>query len=872
MGERKTGLDMLLAALGRHVGDIVQTLFPRHVHTTTGFLVSVDSEGVRQLAINHDGTWRAEAREGNAQPGDLLDLIQLRRGGAFQDALTWACQYLGLPELRREVLPPRTVAGRDVGYAERRGLAVSQRRLSQHSSAMASLQGPGWGLRVETIQHFRLGLGSSFNRISGQARYRDCLTYPQFDSLGHPRSRFLRQLLEGISTVADPRRGAWAGGVTSTYWVTPAGSRRDLLVCEDVADGWRIWQALQGTPVADRLCIVASTQGRSIPAEWRWPAFWATWANITVAARLIGEAGRWGRELGELAAREVKWLRSPDGSDPGWSTYFQLHSSADFIGLLQEAPAIPVELSVVESQAVPLKAGLHHVTPVDLSRAFVNGYLYYPFRALEVEQQAGQSWQRWRTLVLRSDGRVCRASVRPAAPGTPREDRVLALDDGTVLLRLPVAQPQWSTFTTDAITRFVAARAARQSALTMTPGEMLDVLGQHLRSQVRLSHEHDYALLAYVAVTSYVQAVFDAVPLVLVVGPAGSGKSQLGAALAQVSCNAVVLNGQTSAASVARVVDSVSGLAVIDDLEGIGAKTRNKGEFSDLIQQLKVSYKQATARKAWTNTRTMQIEELNLYGIKVINNTQGADPVLETRMLRIVTRRMDRQALDSEPRPPAVDGQTLQNLRSNLHIWAMEQAQSISQRYRQGYASSSERHEEISAPLRLLAKLMEHSVSATQLDLALTAQTRQPTVVERPAELLKAAVTALIRQGYWEFVTMPHLALEMQRQTGDGSPTSPHPEWQKSRWIGRQLRRALMVDPAAREHRPRLWGRQVRQYALSETFVQTVEQEQTRAGHPLPEVARHPLAFCEGIECGSCSYREICDLKPLKQAVLRDHR
>ena len=81
----------------------------------------------------------------------------------------------------------------------------------------------------------------------------------------------------------------------------------------------------------------------------------------------------------------------------------------------------------------------HPVAPVDVGGAYSNGYLYYPYRLKRVAVEEGVELSRYETRVLRSDGVSLGYGYKPAPRGTPAEDRVLALEDGTDVTRAPVA-------------------------------------------------------------------------------------------------------------------------------------------------------------------------------------------------------------------------------------------------------------------------------------------------------------------------------------------------------------------------------------------------------------------------------------------------
>lgn len=255
--------------------------------------------------------------------------------------------------------------------------------------------------------------------------------------------------------------------------------------------------------------------------------------------------------------------------------------------------------------------------------------------------------QRYRTLVLRSDGVVCSFCYLSSPRGTPRQNRVLALSDGTLLSRAPVVDETRSTYSLPAITRFREARTAGKGAMTLTRQELLEGVHGHLQGSVVLAHKEDYALLAFLVLTSYAQAIFDAVPLVQVVGPGGA---DLGRTLAQVGCNACLVNGQTSTATCVRALDRLGGMAVIDDLEGIGRRS-GKGEFNEFVRLLSASTRKDSASNIWTDPETMRMEKLDFYGVKVLINHSGTNGFPLTPRLRFTPVRLPTKLWVSPPLP-----------------------------------------------------------------------------------------------------------------------------------------------------------------------------------------------------------------------------
>lgn len=160
-----------------------------------------------------------------------------------------------------------------------------------------------------------------------------------------------------------------------------------------------------------------------------------------------------------------------------------------------------------------------------------------------------------------------------------------------------------------------------------------------LKNSVWLPYRHDYDLLTLFVPVTFAQAVFESVPLVLVTGPPASGKSSLGRAMTKICANAVTV-GQISAAAIARLSDETKGFVVFDDLEAIGRrKGRNAGNFSELVQSLKLSYNKQTSWKDYTDVSLgMAPKRLNFFGVKMINNTSGTDRILGSRLLKIYMR------------------------------------------------------------------------------------------------------------------------------------------------------------------------------------------------------------------------------------------
>jgi hypothetical protein len=198
-----------------------------------------------------------------------------------------------------------------------------------------------------------------------------------------------------------------------------------------------------------------------------------------------------------------------------------------------------------------------------------------------------------------------------------------------------VESPTWSW---ESVQAFCSNKSKTRS-LGAIPGD----IRAFLRKSVWLPFRHDYDLLTLLIPVTFAQSVFKSVPLALVTGPPGSGKSALGKAVGQTCANAATV-GQISAAAIARLIDETKGFVVFDDLEAIGKrKGCDAASFSELVQSLKLSYNKDTSWKARADMSSSgSVKRLNFYGVKMINNTACADHILGSRLLKIYIQKMPR--------------------------------------------------------------------------------------------------------------------------------------------------------------------------------------------------------------------------------------
>jgi hypothetical protein len=470
-----------------------------------------------------------------------------------------------------------------------------------------------------------------------------------------------------------------------------------------------------------------------------------------------------------------------------WVEYFLSGGTAvSFIELQKTAPVLscpaPRDAGSLE------QVGDFAVKPANINGAFVNGYLYYPFtverREMEKTERGGGDATRrvvtsYVTKVVRSDGAVLDVTKLASPRGTPRERQVLALTDGTRIEKEPQIS-HYATWQLESIQSFIRALQGNRLAPHRPLNELLVELVGHLRRSVWLPYENDYVVLALYAAMSFVYQVFDAIPLLMIRGEKGTGKSELGDAIAKVSCNATVI-GQGSAAGVIRLLNEARGLVVLDDLESVG-RAMEMTSFGDINQMLKLSYKKGTGRKAITD-KSGKTTVFDFYGPKIINNTRGVDPILGSRMLHVQTRRIpDAARLDAPLTGSEAD--ELAQLRDELHTWGMANAKLVYEHYMCLADHKGGRQHEIVAPLRAIARVSGEENIQASLEEAVERQFARRRKIENPVDLIKEAIDNCIRRGRpssfqppslrSNYVSCPKKTPHFYRRTGIPSGSGPN--------------------------------------------------------------------------------------------------
>lgn len=759
-------------------------------------------------------------------------------------------------------------------------LARSKSKLFRNSAAVSWLC-KILGLSKATIERFHLGIAESFNLQDGRV-CSDALAIPVIGCDGRPKKRRIHYNIPGVTI--NPKSDAdWGWGAPLVYYSGDVAEKERLFICDEIRDLWRLVQiALSADALADVL-FVTCTHGSIIPEEFNRSDFWSQFEKVYFGHAPDETGNRVAENLRKICFADVRRVHfSEDSAD--WTTFFSSSDTAErLVKMLDEAK--PMSCGKLSSASSPAEQALGEfaIEPVNCNGAYVSDYMYYPYRVekREIERVTHRDGSvtesvvaSYHTKVVRSDGAVLDIGYLPAPRGTPTSERVLALSDGTRIEQTP--RPNlYATWHLDSITDFIRRVSKGEKAPHRPLREILNDLESHFRRSVWLPFEEDYAVLALYTALSFVYNVFEAVPLLMVCGPKGTGKTDLGSAIEAVAFNAKTL-GQGTAASAVRMLHESRGLIIWDDLEGIAAR-RETEAFSDVHQMLKLSYKKKTSKKAITG-RNGQTTMFDFYGPKVINNTQGVDSILGSRMVTVQTKKL----------PPEMRGkwdlagselEFTFALRNELHVWGMCAAAEIDERYRRLLPENrGDRKDEILIPLRAIAELSGDGQLIERLEQARQREDTAQTVPVEPVDLLEDALKICIAEGYMDEVALPHVQLQIAIAVAlsrGRAITTQIPFWMQAQWIGNSMDSYGFKERAVRVRRARLHGKETRIYKLREQFVESIIDELSPAdGMTTTPKPRNPFDFCVKIFCSECPFISVCEetvpgLKAAKTKRLR---
>lgn len=792
--------------------------------------------------------------------------------------------------VQRRMLPPAadggvgpTISDRTPERASPSNIAKSRSRLLKSTAAVAWLLDRG--ITDATMARYSIGLAEPYPANSSpDEQTADVIEAPLRHRDGTFRKQYIKVGVPGLSR--NPKGSAWCAGEAQTYWSHEMSEDRTwLIVVDNPIDLWRIAQEMDGTPLGDRVMVVASTHGATVPEEWGSRTFWSRWQKVFAAHPDTAVGERHANQcVFEKARRTVFRLLVPEGMGRTWGDFFDRDGAvAALERLLGTAPPMSrVVQDLVRDETSELSVGMYASRAVNITGAWTGTHLYYPFRVRSVEERKRRvekpdggvvfepfKVHRYDTKVMRSDGVVQGWVELPSPPNTPPVDRVYELDDHTEIVTPPQAR-EFSTWAYDSIIRFGERRRAGQST-HRSIGEIVADLRRVARSMTWLPHEPDYDLIVSYVLLSYVYQVFDAIPLVMLNGPAGSNKTGTAVNMAELSYNGFVA-GEGSEKAMIRFMDAGRGLLVLDDIEALGA---GRDGIGDIHQLLKRSYKKATAKKIIYDRDAGGNRVLDFYGPKVITNILGMDPVTATRTLFIRTQKMP-EAVKAGGRITGLPLEEAQDLRQELHAWGMTSARAVHAAYVHRMASLGDRDMEVRAPLFAICDVVGDSDFSHSVEKALAAQSMKRLENEDPADLLKLAIqNAVYYRGVRDAIALPQIQLELGLILDpheDGKREGPTASLRDPQWIGQTLIHLGVKSHTEPHRRHRFWTEQVRVYPLDKQWVRDaletmrVVAERDGSGLAATEEQREALSFCQSGQkgvphpsCSACPYSTVCE-------------
>ena len=732
------------------------------------------------------------------------------------------------------------------------------------------------GLTDETIEYFKLGVSFPGTRTitvktDGKKELQkiptdNALVFPIMTPAGF-MSPYAYYDVPGLSL--NPTAKAWCGCEPRiTYNTRPTTKHQFLFITEGMKDLWMLHQVIQNTDLQDKLLIATSTHGQSIPLEVKNnPTIFNNFEKVFLGH----DSDKAGEKISQTWASYVG-LKSHRVSPPfteeedlkDWTDFFGpgINNVKQLSDILAKAVNInPTKLSKPVTRLADCTLGsIMAPADLDVTSAFHNGLMYYSIKVMQaVEDKDYNVTVSHNIKVIRSDKIMLDVlPINPTTRFTLLDTKMYRLSDDTIIKRAP----QVSVGASWDVTHVKAWLEGKFSPRAL--GNIVDDMVAVMKTRIWLPNNDDYMILALTMVTTYVQQIFDAVPFLLATGVAGSGKTELGSVLKELGCNAVV-TGDISAATITRLIDSTKGLLIIDDAEKLSKKGgSNNSQVDDLLQILKVSYKKSSATRQVTDNKTMTVNELDFYGVKLFTNTTGMEDILGTRTIPIHTRKPLNGFTQGE-----MPYEKLRELRAELHAWAMENAAKVDSVYRT--FSTGNRDDEITTPFRVFAQIAEQDEWSELIDrlVGRLAFERQSNDADTAEGYLREAVLNIARRGYVS-VTMEHVSMEMELLVPENfgkTFTNEIPEWKHTSWVKRTLM-AMGFLACSSGKRVRVHGKKdvplQRLYTLSKSLFMEIKKASEDTYIAITKL--EPIdgnMFCKQHDrCSGCYYENLaCDIK-----------
>lgn len=701
------------------------------------------------------------------------------------------------------------------------------------------------------------------------------LRFPILGSDGRPKaSRTGFYLIPGVSIKKDTSTSnGWAyGSPPGVYYAWPHKGQEKLLIVEGFKDAWAVMTLARGDQkFREEWLLVTGTSGTALPPEFLDPQFFRPFkalyfgfdsdeAGERAANRIISAPGVASLNIDMRIVRADSRFSATPNKRADWNDLLLRGEKKDLLAALAAATVRTVEINPVSI----------YEREVDIQSTYYNGALYYPTERHSYRRDPVNTTrilaEEIETVVVKSTGELLTARTsQPITPGVTRIDRfnnigkraVLRLTDNTMVFDHPRPlehstwrQPSWEAF--------VNAKKAARAPACPSLAELIRKIILQLESAVWLPKRDDYALLALGIAVSYAQQIFDAVPMFLCVGEPGTGKSELGIVAASMGCNGTFLPKAT-ASSFARSCDSSRGFVSVDDFEELGprAKRSADGQFEDIHQLLKLSYKKETGHRVITEN--LKRVSHSVYGVKLINNTQGVDPIIASRMFKIVTRKIpENVVVEMKRRKEAALGQEeVHQLRDYLHTWVFSNVALVNERYRLLMADKTSRHDEIAAPLVTLAQLSGDAEVNELLSSCLQRRLASPMDGDL-ANARNEAFYSIVRQGYTH-ISSPHFSNELVQilpHNYGKSHLNEIPEHLRPHAVGKWLSNQPWIASGVQPVRPLSAEKgRLRAYPIDPVELQRAKDIILKRGETV-ENAKDPNDFCRS--CDSCVYRAGC--------------
>ncbi|MDR5727599.1 MAG: hypothetical protein RB191_09250, partial [Terriglobia bacterium] len=330
-------------------------------------------------------------------------------------------------------------------------LADPGSRLRMHKALLADRKACRWlvesGCSTETIVHFSLGLTRGLRTAT------DALAAPLLHRDGQFYKKYVNTVIPGVTDDhrdMHKRSSVWSAGDALVYYGAEQKSQTRLLVCDTVLELWAIWSAIRGTPIADDLQLIASTNPSETPRLWKKGDFWESWVSVYLGHTGSGSSkpdkgDDRAKGVARLSDRETLRVRPVGAKD--WVGFFRAGKNAKHFEELLSS-AWPLSEQELEEQSAIGREPWFSVKPVDITVGVHNSFL---FEVIEIgewvtDADMGEPVQRMRTTVVRSDRTTHSVRAMPAPAGTPANQVVHRLwPDGTVVpgQLKPRMSPSW---------------------------------------------------------------------------------------------------------------------------------------------------------------------------------------------------------------------------------------------------------------------------------------------------------------------------------------------------------------------------------------------------------------------------------------------